>query len=485
MTSLDAGSFIHGRRLAGSGPRLANLDPATGAELGQVETASAADVDVAIASARDGLQHWSAVPGATRGRVLAQAAALLRERTESLARLEVLDTGKPIHEAREFDLPAAAECLEYYAGLCSTLSGTHHDLPPQAFAYTRREPLGVCVGLGAWNYPLQLCCWKLGPALCCGNAMVYKPSPLAPLSILQLAELLCEAGLPPGVFNVVQGDAEVGRALVRHPHVAKVSLTGSLATGRAVMADAATGPKPVTLELGGISPLLVFADADLERAVSTAIDANFSNQGEVCSNGTRVFVHTSVVDRFLAALVPRVEALRVGHPMDPRTRVGALISAEHRDRVLDALRLGEHEGARVLTGGEPGPDPILAEGFFVRPAVLSGCADHMRVVQTEIFGPVMRVLTFEHEDEVVARANATPDGLAAGICTTDLARAHRVAARVRAGVCWINGYNVSPTQLPFGGTGTSGFGRENGLAALEAYSQLKTVYVDLGVDPGV
>jgi betaine-aldehyde dehydrogenase len=286
--------------------------------------------------------------------------------------------------------------------------------------------------------------------------------------------------LPPGVFNVVQGDAATGRLLTAHPRIAKVSLTGEVGTGRKVMADAAATLKKVTMELGGKSPLIVFADADLDNAVSAALLANFYTQGEICTNGTRVFVEAPIMDAFLQRFVERTRRLKIGDPMRPETEVGALISAAHRDRVLSYIEKGKAAGARLLCGGGPPRDPALARGFFVEPTIFAACTDDMAIVREEIFGPVMAVLSFDGEAEVLRRANDTPFGLAAGVFTRDLARAHRMVAKLEAGVCWINNYNVTPVEAPFGGNKQSGIGRENGTAAIEHYTQLKTVYVELG-----
>jgi betaine-aldehyde dehydrogenase len=334
-------------------------------------------------------------------------------------------------------------------------------------------------GIGAWNYPLQIACWKAAPALACGNAMIFKPAELTPLTALRLAEIFIEAGLPEGLFNVVQGLADTGRLLTRHPAIAKVSLTGEVGTGRKVMADAAATLKSVTLELGGKSPLIVFEDAKLDNAVSGALLANFYSAGEVCSNGTRVFVHRAVKAAFLAKLIARVEAMKIGVPMDPLTQVGALISQGHMEKVLGYIDRGRAEGAAVLVGGRRVTEGGLENGFFVAPTVFDSCTDDMAIVREEIFGPVMTILTFDDEDEVIARANATDFGLAAGVFTQDLARAHRAVARLQAGTCWINHYNITPIELPFGGVKQSGLGRENGRAAIDHYSQLKSVYVAL------
>ncbi|MGH6945728.1 MAG: betaine-aldehyde dehydrogenase [Kiloniellales bacterium] len=466
-------------RAALSGESFETINPATGEVICAVEVAGPQDVEAAVAAAGQGFSVWSAMSGTERGRILGEAARILRARNRELAELEVLDTGKPIAEAEAVDVLSGADCLAYFAGVAPTVHGEHVDLG-KSFFYTRREPLGVCAGIGAWNYPLQIACWKAAPALACGNAMIFKPAELTPLSALKLAEILTEAGLPDGVFNVVQGMAPTGRLLTRHPGIAKVSLTGEVGTGKKVMADAAETLKKVTLELGGKSPLIVFADADLDNAVSAALMANFYTQGEICSNGTRVFVEKGAHKTFVEKLVARTEAMKIGDPLDPETHVGALISKDHMEKVLGYIEAGKAEGARLLTGGGRPQDPKLARGYFVEPTVFDGCRDEMKIVREEIFGPVMSLLTFEREDEVVGRANATPFGLAAGVFTRDLARAHRVIARLEAGTCWINNYNITPIEMPFGGTKQSGLGRENGLAAIEHYTQLKSVYVELG-----
>ena len=472
-------NHIGGRLVACSGEAFETTNPATGETLATITAADAGDVDRAVAAAQDGQATWAAMTGAERARVLRRTAELLRARNAELALLETSDTGKPIAETGVVDVASGADCLEYFAAVAATLAGEHIDLGPTAFGYTRREPLGVVAGIGAWNYPLQIACWKAAPALACGNAMVFKPAELTPLSALRLAAAFAEAGLPPGVFNVVQGMADTGRLLTRHPGIAKVSLTGEVGTGRAVMADAAATLKHVTLELGGKSPLIVFDDAPVRNAVSGAMLANFYSAGEVCSNGTRVFVHRRVKQAFMAELLARTEALRIGDPLDPATQVGALISQQHMAKVLAAVAQGEREGARLLTGGRRVTEGALARGAFVQPAVFDACTDAMALVCHEIFGPVMTVLEFDDEDEVLARANATPFGLAGAVFTADLARAHRVIARLQAGTCWINHYNVTPIELPFGGVKQSGLGRENGRAAIEHYSQLKSVYVAL------
>nr|WP_281493716.1 betaine-aldehyde dehydrogenase [Ancylobacter koreensis] len=473
-------SHIGGRYRPTGGATFTSVNPATGEVLAEIEIAGEPEVEAAVEAARKGQKLWAAMTGAERGRVLRRAADLLRARNDELARLETLDTGKPIQETSVVDVLSGADCLDYYAGVAPTLAGEHVDLGPSAFGYTRREPLGIVAGIGAWNYPLQIACWKSAPALACGNAMIFKPAELTPLSALKLAEIYTEAGLPDGVFSVVQGFADTGRLLTRHPAIAKVSLTGEVGTGRKVMVDAAGTLKYVTLELGGKSPLIVFEDADLDDAVSGAMLGNFYSAGEVCSNGTRVFVHESVRAAFLGKLVARVERMVVGDPLDPATQVGALISADHMQKVLGYIEKGRAEGAKLLVGGGRVTTGALDKGAFVAPTVFDGCDEAMSIVREEIFGPVMAVLSFADEDEVIARANDTDFGLAAGVFTKDLARGHRVIAQLEAGTCWINAYNLTPVELPFGGAKQSGLGRENGRAAIEHYTQLKSVYVNLG-----
>lgn len=465
---------------ATSGETFETRNPATGEVLATVQVAGAADVDRAVDAAREGQRVWAAMTGTERGRILARAAALLRARNDELAALETLDTGRPIQETRVVDIVTGADAVEYYAGMAGTLTGQHIPLGDTAFAYTRREPLGVCAGIGAWNYPIQIACWKSAPALACGNSMIFKPAELTPLTALKLAEIYTEAGVPPGVFNVVQGLAPTGQALTRHAGIAKVSLTGEVGTGKKVMADAAGTLKHVTMELGGKSPLIVFEDANLDNAVGGAMMGNFYSQGEICSNGTRVFVHRDVRDAFLEKLKTRAEKMVIGDPRDPATHVGPMIAPEHGEKVLGYLEAGRIEGATLVTGGQRVAVPGCEAGVFIQPTVFADCSDDMGIVREEIFGPVMTVLTFEDEAEVIERANATDYGLAAGLFTRDLTRAHRVVAALEAGTCWINDYNITPIEMPFGGVKQSGLGRENGHAAIEHYTQQKSVYVSLG-----
>lgn len=471
-------SFVNGVHLQGSGERFDSTNPATGKVLAVLHDAAQADVDAAVAAAQAGFEVWSAMTGTERGRILRRAADLLRSRNAELAALEVQDCGKPLQEALVVDVASGADCIEYFAGAAATLTGQQYPLK-NAFAYTRKEPLGVCVGIGAWNYPLQIACWKSAPALAAGNAMIFKPSELTPATAVKLAEVYLEAGVPPGVFNVLQGRGSTGALLAAHEGVAKVSVTGSVPTGKKVMQTAAGTLKRVTMELGGKSPLLVFDDADLEQAVAAAMMGNFYTQGEVCTNCTRVFVQRGIADKFLARLLERTRLLRVGDPMDPQTEVGALISEGHTAKVLDYIASGVQEGATLVCGGTRVDLPGMS-GNFVAPTIFANCQDHMRIVREEIFGPVLSMLTFDTEEEAISRANQSRFGLAAGVFTTHLQKAHRVAAQLKAGICWINNYNITPIEMPFGGVGESGIGSENSMAALDHYTQLKTVYVEMG-----
>ncbi|MGR3655014.1 betaine-aldehyde dehydrogenase [Paracoccus sp. (in: a-proteobacteria)] len=468
----EASLFIAGRPVEGEGAVLPVLYPYTGEEIASLREASPAQVADACRAAAGAQPAWAALAPVERGRVLIRAAAIIRDRNADLSRLETLDTGKPIQETRVADWESGAAALEFFGGLAAGLTGQMIPLG-RDWAYTRREALGVCAGIGAWNYPSQIACWKAAPALVMGNAMVFKPSEETPLGALKLAEILAEAGLPAGIFSVVQGGGQVGAALVGDPHVAKVSLTGSVPTGRRVYAAAAEGMRHVTMELGGKSPLIVFDDADLEDAVGAAVLANFYSSGQICSNGTRVFLQEGIREAFLDRLSQRLGEVKMGDPLDPETQHGPIVSPAQAGKIRAMIAQGQAAGARILCGG-PG------EGAFVPPTVFTDASDDMVIARDEIFGPVMTTLSFRDEDEVIGRANDTGFGLAAGVFTRDLARGHRVAAALEAGTCWINAYNLTPVEMPFGGVKLSGLGRENSAAAIEHYSQLKSVYVGMG-----
>ena len=468
----EASLFIAGRPVEGEGAVLPVLYPYTGEEIASLREASPAQVADACRAAAGAQPAWAALAPVERGRVLIRAAAIIRDRNADLSRLETLDTGKPIQETLVADWESGAAALEFFGGLAAGLTGQMIPLG-RDWAYTRREALGVCAGIGAWNYPSQIACWKAAPALVMGNAMVFKPSEETPLGALKLAEILAEAGLPAGIFSVVQGGGQVGAALVGDPHVAKVSLTGSVPTGRRVYAAAAEGMRHVTMELGGKSPLIVFDDADLEDAVGAAVLANFYSSGQICSNGTRVFLQEGIREAFLDRLSQRLGEVKMGDPLDPETQHGPIVSPAQAGKIRAMIAQGQAAGARILCGG-PG------EGAFVPPTVFTDASDDMVIARDEIFGPVMTTLSFRDEDEVIGRANDTGFGLAAGVFTRDLARGHRVAAALEAGTCWINAYNLTPVGMPFGGVKLSGLGRENSAAAIEHYSQLKSVYVGMG-----
>lgn len=447
--------------------------PVTGESVAKVHSASAAIIEQAVTSAIAAQQIWAKTSPVERGRVLRKAAEIIRERNRELSVLETMDTGKPLQETLYVDATSGADALEYFGGLTATLTGEHIPLG-EDFVYTVREPLGLCVGIGAWNYPTQIACWKGAPALACGNSMVFKPSETTPLCALKIAEILLEAGLPAGCYNVIQGLGDVGAALVSDPRVAKVSLTGSVPTGKKVYAAAAADIKHVTMELGGKSPLIIFDDADIENAISGAMLANMYSSGQVCSNGTRVFVQSTIKEQFLARFAERAAAIKLGDPMDEETHMGPLVSKAQMEKVLSYIDIGKQEGARVVYGGRRAPD---LKGYFIEPTVFADVKDEMTIAREEIFGPVMSVLDFDDENEVIARANDTELGLSAGVFTQDITRAHRVIGQLKAGTCWINTYNLAPVEAPFGGSKSSGVGRENSKLAINHYSEMKSVYV--------
>ena len=476
MTEPTASHFIDGQYVEDTaGDPIPVIYPATGAVIATVYSATPAIIEQALAAAKRAQVEWAAWTATDRGRVLRRAADIMRDRNHELSVLETYDTGKPYQETSVADATSGADALEYFGGLAAAITGEHIQLADD-FVYTRREPLGVCVGIGAWNYPTQIAAWKGAPALACGNAMVFKPSETTPLSALKVAEILHEAGAPAGVYNVVQGYGAVGASLITDDRVVKVSLTGSVPTGRKVYAAAAEGIRHVTMELGGKSPLVIFDDADLENAVSGAILGNFYSSGQVCSNGTRVFVQKGIKEAFLTRMAERLKGVKMGDPQDPDVNFGPMVSENQRNIVMGYIEKGVAEGARLITGG----NLVDGDGFYIEPTVFADVTDDMTIAREEIFGPVLSVLDFDTEEEVLARANDTEFGLAAGVFTADLTRAHRMVAGFEAGTCYINTYNLAPVEAPFGGSKLSGVGRENSKAAIEHYSQLKGVYVAMG-----
>ncbi|MDX7986768.1 betaine-aldehyde dehydrogenase [Xenorhabdus sp. 12] len=477
--------YIHGAYVDSSQPENPVFDainPANGEVIAQFQSATEQDVDLAVESAIQGQKIWAAMTAVERSRVLHKAVNILRERNDELAELETLDTGKAFSETQQLDIASGADVLEYYAGLIPALEGQQIPLRESSFVYTRREPLGVVAGIGAWNYPIQIALWKSAPALAAGNAMIFKPSEVTSLTTLKLAEIYTEAGLPDGVFNVLTGAGhEVGHYLATHPKIAKLSFTGGTVTGKKVMANASgSNLKEVTMELGGKSPLIIFDDADLDRAADIAMMANFFSSGQVCTNGTRVFVPKSLLSQFEDKILERVKRIRIGSPLDPNTNFGPVVSFPHMESVLRYIESGKNSSARLLCGGERILEGELAKGAFIAPTVFSDCTDDMLIVREEIFGPVMSILTYETEEEVIARANNTNYGLGAGLVTNDLSRAHRVIHQLEAGICWINTWGESPAAVPVGGYKHSGVGRENGLITLQNYTQIKSIQVELG-----
>ena len=471
-----ASHFVNGAYVEDTaGTPIPVIYPATGEMIATVYAATPAIIEQALQSARAAQKTWAKMTGTERGRILRRAADLMRERNHELSVLETYDTGKPLQETLVADATSGADALEYFGGLAASLTGEHIPMGDD-WVYTVREPLGVCVGIGAWNYPTQIACWKGAPALACGNAMIFKPSETTPLCALKVAEILHEAGLPAGLYNVIQGMGEVGGALVNDPRVDKVSLTGSVPTGKKVYAAAAAGMKHVTMELGGKSPLIIFDDADVENAVGGAINGNFYSSGQVCSNGTRVFVQKGIKEAFLKRLAERLEGVVMGDPQDEATNFGPMVSENQMNIVLGYIEKGNAEGARLVAGGSRADLP----GYFLEPTVFADVTDGMTIAREEIFGPVMAVLDFDDEAEVIARANDTEFGLSAGVFTRDLSRAHRVIGALEAGSCFINSYNDAPVEAPFGGVKASGVGRENSKEAIQHYSQVKSVYVRMG-----
>ncbi|MGS0536350.1 betaine-aldehyde dehydrogenase [Pseudoalteromonas sp. SaAl2] len=480
MTTPVYQNFINGHFLKNqSGDTFAVKNPATDEVIYHVEIADAFVQNAAIESAKQGFAAWSAMAPIERSRILLKAVELLRARNDELAKIEVLDTGKPWQEAECVDVQTGADVIEYFAGLAPAQVG-QQQMVGEDFYYTRKEPLGICAGIGAWNYPLQIACWKSGPALAAGNALIFKPSEETPLGAIKLAEIFIEAGVPAGVFNVVQGAAEVGQWLTQSPDIEKVSFTGEVGTGKRVVASAAGSLKDVTMELGGKSPLLVFDDADISQAVSAAMLGNFYTQGEICTNCTRIYVHKNVYQQFIDELKTRTEQnIIAGDPMDPNVNLGALISKNHHELVMGYIDKGISEGATLLTGGKALQPDSAPNGYFVAPTVFTDCTDDMTIVKEEIFGPVMSVLVFDDEDDAIRRANDTHLGLAAGVFTKDIKRAHRVIHQLQAGICWINSYGNSPAEMPVGGYKQSGIGRENGIETLDHYTQTKSIYVGM------
>ncbi len=459
---------------------LPSINPATGEVLANAPLATERDVDAAVAAAARAFDAWRFTPPTQRARLMWKLADLLETNKDEFATIEVLDNGKPMWEAQAVDIALTIELLRYYGGWTTKIDGKV--LPnsiPGMFTIAKREPVGVVAAITPWNFPLLEVAYKLGPALAAGCTIVIKPSELAPMSTLRLMQLVDEAGFPPGVVNVVIGGPEVGAALVRHPGVQKVAFTGQTATGKEIMRTAVDGLKRVTLELGGKSPNIVFADADLEAAASGAFGGIFFNQGQACVAGSRLFVEAPVADELVERVVDQAGAIRLGSGLDPETQMGPLISANHRTRVRSYVDSAADEGAEVAVGGHDASVEGLQGGFFLEPTVLKGVRNDMKAAQEEIFGPVLAVIPWKDEEELLALANGIDYGLASGIWTSDVSKALRVADRLDAGTVWINTYGMFDVAVPFGGRKHSGFGKELGEEALEPYLHSKSVWLDL------
>jgi acyl-CoA reductase-like NAD-dependent aldehyde dehydrogenase len=467
-------------RPSSSGKTMPVVNPATEEVIAEVPSADRGDVDLAVAAARAALAGpWSKLSARERGRLVRRLGERLMERADDLARLETLHNGKPISESRQIEIPAAAECFEYYGGWSDKVMGETIPVKGNHLTYTLREPVGVVAAIVPWNFPLLLAAWKIAPALACGNVVIVKPASQTPLTALALGELAMEAGFPPGVLNVVTGAGSiVGQALVEHPGIDKIAFTGDTSTGRSIMRGAAETLKKITLELGGKSPNIVLADADIDAAIRGATIGIFYGKGEVCAAGSRLLVDRSIKDEFLDKLAARANKMVPGDPLDPKTRYGAISSRKQLDTVLRYIESGKAEGATLLAGGARA-DIGTGKGYFVQPTVFSDVKPSMTISREEIFGPVLAAIDFADLDEAIATANDTPYGLAAGVWTRDIKKAHYVARQLQAGTVWVNTYNVYDTAAPFGGYKQSGFGREMSAHALEHYTQVKSVWVDL------
>jgi aldehyde dehydrogenase (NAD+) len=482
-TALQNKLFIGGEFVdAISGATFTTINPATEETITEVASAAAADVDAAVRAARAQMEpgsEWQKMKPRDRGKILFRIAEMLTARAAEIGRIETLDNGKPIFESQFVDTPAAAECLYYYSGWSGKVTGETIPVAENAFTYTLREPLGVVGAITPWNFPLMLAVWKIAPALACGNTVVLKPAENTSLSILKFAEYARECGLPPGVLNIVSGPGAVtGTAMVDHPGIDAIAFTGSTAVGKELMARAARTLKKVSLELGGKSPNIVFADADLDAAARGALNAIFYGKGEVCAAGSRLLVEESVHDELMAKVVERAAKMTAGDPLHPKTRLGAIVSQRQMERVMGYIDAGKNEGATLLTGGERA-DIGTGKGYFVKPTIFDDVDPKMTIAQEEIFGPVLATMRFSDAESAIEKANATVYGLAAAVWTRDISKAHRVARAIKAGTVWINSYNLYDPALPFGGFKESGFGRDQGRDALDKYTQTKSVWVNL------
>jgi acyl-CoA reductase-like NAD-dependent aldehyde dehydrogenase len=473
--------FINGEwRDAAGGKTIEVVNPATEEVIAEVASAEQADVDAAVAAARAAFDGpWSKLSARERGRIVWKIGERLMERADEIARLETLHNGKPIFESRQIEVPAAAECFQYFAGWADKIHGETIPVKGNFLTYTLREPVGVVAAIVPWNFPLLLTAWKVAPALACGNTVIIKPASQTPLTALALAEVALQAGLPPGVLNVITGPgSKVGQMIVEHPGIDKIAFTGDTSTGKGIMKGSADTLKRITLELGGKSPNIVFPDADLDAALRGATTGIFYGKGEVCAAGSRLLVDKSIKDQFIEKVAARAKKMAPGDPMDPKTRLGAISSKKQLENDLRYIELAKKEGAQLVAGGGRA-DIGTGKGYFLQPTVFDGVTPEMTIAREEIFGPVLAAIEFGDVDEAIARANDSNYGLAAAVWTKDIKKAHYVARKLQAGTVWINTYNVYDTAAPFGGYKQSGFGREMSMHALEHYTQVKSVWVDL------
>jgi aldehyde dehydrogenase (NAD+) len=480
--NLKPGQLLIDGQWNASSKTFATVNPATGEVLNQIAEASAGDVDRAVDAARRAFEDrsgpWRKLSTSERGRLLWNLADLVEKNIDELAELETLDNGKPIFESRYVDMPMVIDVLRYYGGLATKIHGETINTFETAFTYTLREPIGVVGLIVPWNFPLLLASWKVGPALACGNTLVLKPAEQTPLTTLKFGELVVEAGFPAGVVNILTGGPDTGKAIVAHPGIDKIAFTGSTAVGKEIMRGAADTLKRVTLELGGKSPNIVFSDADIDSAVKGAINGIFYGQGEVCNAGSRLFLESKLRDEFTEKLVARASKMRPADPLDPKTRLGAIVSQEQMNTVLGFIESGKKDGAKLVAGGNR-VSVNGDKGFFIEPTIFGDVKNDMKIAREEIFGPVLSVLTFDDIDEVIEQANNNPYGLAAAVWTRDVKKAHTVSRRLEAGTVWVNTYGLMDASLPFGGYKSSGFGRELGAHAIEHYTELKTVWLNI------
>jgi len=475
-------NYIDGAHIAPiSGAYLDNINPAEGKVYGQVPDSGQQDIDLAVAAAHKAFQHWSTAPAETRCAVMLRIADLIDRDLDKLALAESLDNGKPVRTARTLDIPRASANMRFFATGTMHFASEAHITGTEAVNYTLRSPIGVAACISPWNLPLYLFTWKIAPALATGCTVVAKPSELTPMTAYLFSKLCIEAGLPPGVLNIVHGlGTKAGQALIEHPHVAAISFTGGTATGKKIAATAAPMFKKLSLELGGKNPNIIFADCDFEKTVTTSIQSSFANQGEICLCGSRILVERSLYDRFVTEFVKRTASLTVGDPLDEKTSMGALVSEAHMHKVLSYIDLAQQEGGTILTGGKRIKlEGRYQDGYFVQPTVITGLAHDCRTNTEEIFGPVVTIMPFDTEDQVIAFANSNAYGLSATIWTENLNRAHHVAAQVKSGIIWVNCWLYRDLRTPFGGMKQSGAGREGGWEAMRFFTEAKNVCIKL------